>query len=74
MSKLSEAIKLALLTATAISGIITASEMRRIARTEFEVTISMEQADSLARTAKRIQREAYKDMRSEGETILEEGE
>lgn len=52
MSKLSDWIKVALLTMMAISGVVTASEVRRIARTDFEVELSVEQANSLLTLAK----------------------
>lgn len=61
MSKLSDWIKVALLTVIAICGVVTASEVRRIARTDFEVELSVEQADSLLTLAKEAEEQAAKD-------------
>lgn len=61
MSKLSDWIKVALLTVIAISGVVTASEVRRIARTDFEVELSVEQAASLLTMAKAAEEQAAKD-------------
>lgn len=60
--ELTERIKLALLGVIAISGVITAWELQRIARNGFEVEITTEQADSLLRNANEAKTAAFKAM------------
>ena len=60
--ELAEWLKMALLGVIAISGIITAKEVKRVARDGFEMEITMEQADSLVQKANEAKAAAFKDM------------
>ena len=63
--ELAEWLKMALLGVIAISGIITAKEVKRVAREGFEMEITMEQADSLVQKANEAKDAAFKDMEGE---------
>ena len=63
--ELAEWLKMALLGVIAISGIITAKEVKRVARDGFEMEITMEQADSLMREANRAKAAAFENMEGE---------
>lgn len=65
--ELAEWLKMALLGVIAISGIITAKEVKRVARDGFEMEITMEQADSLVQKANEAKEAALEDMVEEGE-------
>ena len=62
---LAEWLKVALLTAIAISGIVTANQVRRIARTDFEVELTGPQIDSLLENAERARVAALEDLGDE---------
>lgn len=57
--ELAEWLKVALLGVIAISGVITAKELKRVARDGFEMEITMEQADSLVRNASEMEDMGY---------------
>ena len=65
--ELAEWLKVALLGVIAISGVITAKEVKRVARDGFEMEITMEQADSLVRNASEAKAAAMEDMGYEAE-------
>ena len=63
--ELAEWLKMALLGVIAISGIITAKEVKRVARDGFEMEITMEQADSLMQEANKAKAAAFENMEGE---------